>query len=107
VAALAAHWASATEELLAFEDANPQITRRVRYEDATGRPGEALAALRGWLRLDGGHGATFPQQAPPAAPGGTADRPAGPEVPVEMIPPPLRQRISRLHSNLGYPSLPG
>jgi len=105
VAALAAYWANATEELLAFEDANPQTTRRVRYDDATGDPGEAVAALRAWLRLDSGPGATFPGQLQPAEPDRMAFASSEPEVPVEMIPPPLRQRVSHLHDRLGYPPL--
>jgi hypothetical protein len=106
VAALAAYWANATDELLAFEDANPLITRRVRYEDATGEPGEAVAALRAWLRLDGGSGATFPERFWPTEPDPVALASPEPEVPVAMIPPPLRQRIARLHDRLEYPPLP-
>lgn len=105
VAALAAYWANATGELLAFEDANPQITRRLRYEDATADPGEAVAALRAWLRLDGEPGAAFPGQFQPAEPDQAAFASPQPEVPVEMIPPPLRQRVSQLHDRLGYPPL--
>ena len=106
VAALAAYWANATEGLLAFEDANPRITRRVRYEDATGDPGGAVAALRAWLGLDGGPGTAFPGQFQPGEQDQMAFASPGPEVPVEMIPPPLRQRVSRLHDRLGYPALP-
>jgi hypothetical protein len=103
VAALAAYWTTCTEELLAFEQANPQITHRVRYEDTTGEPSEALAALRTWLRLHDDHGITFPERIDHTEPG---DAPES-EVPVEMIPPPLHQRVSHLHAELGYPPLPG
>jgi hypothetical protein len=106
VAALAAYWANATDELLAFEDAHSQITRRVRYEDAISDPNEAVAVLRVWLRFDSGPGASFPKRCWPAKPDSMVVTSPEPEVPVAMIPPPLRQRIARLHDRLEYPQLP-
>ncbi len=106
VAALAACWANSTDALLAFEAANPQAARRVRSEDLTAAPSETLAELLAWLGLDGrsaGHGASLAGTADLA----TAAAPAaGPLVPVQMIPPQLRERIGRLHAALGYPPLP-
>jgi hypothetical protein len=107
VAALAAYWITCTEELLAFEDANLQITRHVRYEDTTKEPAEALIALRAWLRLDGDRDVTLPERIDPTEPGDMAIRSDESEVPVEMIPQQLRQRISHLHAELGYAPLPG
>jgi hypothetical protein len=109
VAALAAYWADSTEMLLAFEAANPQITYRVRSEDATDELSEPLTALRAWLGLDGERGGTFAEPADSAEPGGgKAFLFPESELPYEMIPPQLGQRISRLHAELGYaPPLPG
>jgi Sulfotransferase family len=108
VAALAAHWASATEELLEFESANPLITRRIRYEDATAQHVQALTTLREWLGLDSGRDEAFLEQVTSPEPGSvsTASATNQPEIPLEMIPPPLRQRISRLYAELGYAPLP-
>src|SRR5262249_32449946 len=61
VAALAAYWADATTELLAFEDSNSQIACRLRYEDATVENSQALATLRQWLRLEGAAGVSYPE----------------------------------------------
>ena len=103
VAALAAYWATCTEELLSFEEANLQVTRHIRYEDASGEPGEALTALRTWLRLDGHpRDRDLAGRIDSAEPADTPE----PELPMEMIPLPLRDRISRLHARLGYAALP-
>jgi hypothetical protein len=102
VAALAAYWATCTEELLTFEAANSGITSRVRYEDVAADPDGALAGVRAGLGLGDGRAArTVVEQF------GAPDQPAQPppEVPVTLIPRPLCQRISRLHSELGYPPL--
>ena len=98
VAALAAYWADSTEQLLAFEEANRETVHRVRYEDVTAHADEALASVRTALKL--GHGeSAFPESdsSPP--------EPAA-EVPVEMIPQQLHERIRRLHAQLDYPACP-
>jgi len=83
VAALAAYWADSAEQLIAFEEANRGSTRRVRYEDVTARPDQALTPVRTALRLNGaGPGAVpapppppgGPARGPPPAPGGPARR---------------------------------
>jgi len=102
VAALAAYWANSTEELLTFEAANSGITSRVRYEDVAAGPDEALAGVRASLGLGGGRRGTFVEQFD--TPGQTAQAPVT-EVPVSMIPRPMRQRIGRLQAELGYPPL--
>ena len=99
VAALAAYWVTSTEQLLGFERANQHAADRVRYEDVTAQSGQALAAVRAGLGLG---------DVPPAQRGWlteAADAPAEPDatVPAEMIPQPLRQRITQLHAELGYP----
>ena len=103
VAALAAYWVNSTEQLLGFERANQQAADRVRYEDVTARPGQALAAVRAAL----GPGDTE-DGISPAQPGWLTepgDAPAEPDVtvPAELIPQPLREHITHLHAELGYP----
>jgi hypothetical protein len=105
VAALAAYWASSAEQLLAFERANRHATHRVRYEDATAQPGRALDAVRAALGLGSGDGEDgFPSQPGWLAEPGNAPLTApDARVPAELIPEPLRKRISRLHAELDYP----
>ena len=108
VAAMAAYWANSAEELIAFERAHQQVAYRLRYEDTTAQPDQALAAVRAALGLVNAPPArTYPVRserlAEPAAP---AAEPRT-EVPTELIPEPLLQRISRLHTELGYPSIQG
>jgi Sulfotransferase family len=106
VAALAAHWLTSTEQLLTFERANHQAAHRVRYEDATTQPDQALAAVRAVLGLgrQEGNGGFPAQPWRLTEPGGGAAEPDA-RVPSEMIPEPLRQRISHVHAELGYPQL--
>jgi Sulfotransferase family len=97
VAALAAYWTRSTDVLLQFERANSEAAHRVRYEDVITDPVTALTDVRSSLRLtrdDQRPGAET--GAPPASSG---------EVPVEMIPADLRERIDVLHAELGYPPL--
>lgn len=105
VAALAAYWANSTEELLEFENANSRITHRFRYEDVITEPEKALTAFRVWLGLSSPSRITFPEQFDFPKPGTYVSHSAEAEaeVPLEMIPAPLRQRIGRLQAELGYP----
>jgi sulfotransferase family protein len=97
-AALAAYWANATEQLLAFEAAHPGTAHRVRFEDVRAAPERALAGARVALRLDGpACGVTFPEPVEPRPIAGIE-----PPVPLEMIPEPLRARIGHLQAALGY-----
>jgi len=105
VAILAAYWVNRTEELLNFESVNPQVTCRVRYEDVTAQPDEALAGLRSWLRLGNPCRNTLTEDVDYSGPDAEVARSAASEVPVELIPIPLHQRINRLHAELGYPPL--
>ena len=103
VAALAAYWVDSTEQLLAFEAENPAPTHRLRYEDVMAESSQVLAAARSSLRLDpaapeAGHPGSH-EPRPPAAGGSTA---AGPAVPMDMMPAPLRQRVVQLHAELDY-----
>jgi hypothetical protein len=102
VAALAAYWADATEDLLALEAANPGVAYRVRYEDVAADPDGSLAPVRASLRLGGSPRAGVPA-GPPDADAGVLLRP-GVRIPVEIIPPELRARVARLHAELGYPA---
>lgn len=104
VAALAAYWVDATEQLLAFQAGNPTATHRLRYEDVVAEPSQVLAVARSALRLDpaaaeaGLPGARDARE--PAAGGLTA---SGVAVPMDMMPAPLRHRVVQLHAELGYP----
>lgn len=104
-AALAAYWADSTEELLAFEAANPRVTYRVRYEDAAADPDQALASLRSCLGLTARpHQAIIREPASTGQPTQQTLPPAGTTLPAAIIPRPLLDRISRLHAELGYPA---
>jgi hypothetical protein len=103
VAALAAYWASAGEQLLAFEQANRETTYRVRYEDVAAHSDRALTTVRAALHLGSAEQHGMIQAGPGLPQPGAAPED---EVPAEMIPEPLRQRISGLHAKLGYPPPP-
>jgi sulfotransferase family protein len=107
VAAMAAYWVNSAEQLIAFEHVHQHAAHRLRYEDVAAQPDQALAAVRVSLGLTGiAHDRTHP--APPVWPAEPATPPtqSQTEVPTEMIPEPLLQRISRLHAELGYPPAP-
>jgi len=100
VAALASYWAYSAEQLIEFEQAHREVTHRVRYEDVTAYPDHTLAPVRVTLGLAG---TAHPE--PPrwlTEPGAPPTDPQA-EAPAEMIPEPLRERISHLHAELGYP----
>ncbi len=103
-AAVAAYWATATEELLGLEAAHQQV-RRLRYEDVAAGSGEALAPIRSAFHLDG----AVRRDPLPLMPGTTAGVEVRPDttvrVPVEMIPDDLRDRVERLQRQLGYNAL--
>jgi len=109
VAALAAYWASSTEQLLAFEAANPQAASRVRYEDVAADADAALGGLRSSLKLGPNPGLGREARQRPApdvfelaglAPVGRSGE--HPQVPMDMVPAGLRERIDHLHAELGY-----
>lgn len=107
VAALAAYWANSTEQLLAFEQANRAVTRRVRYEDVTAGKERAPGSVR--MPAQPGevnqHAATSPRdELSPSDPAALV-RPQ--QMPPELIPGPLRERVDRLHHELGYLPLEG
>lgn len=101
-AALAAYWAHSTEQLLSFEADHPAVTHRVRYEDVVADSMQALTEVRAFLGLN--YIAT--RQAFLERPDLPARDTTSPEVdltvPVEMLPVALRNRITVLHSELGY-----
>ena len=109
VAALAAYWAQSAEELLAFEETHPGIAHHLRFEDVTADPSKALSPLRAALGLELHHARPSPllddRKAAEAAHAETS--PAATTVPLELVPPPLRQRVSRLRARLGYPGAGG
>jgi Sulfotransferase family len=104
VAAIAAYWASATEQLLAFEAANPQATIRVRYEDVAADAECALKSVRSSLQLNQhAYQQSWPGLPDPVASARESRDREHTQIPVEMIPTDLRKRIDHLGSQLGYP----
>jgi hypothetical protein len=104
VASIAAYWANVTEELLAFEKANPANTRRIRLEDMMADPATALTTVRDWLKLTVSPPPALPQHLEPPRPDPHPPLPPA-DLMARMIPPALHQRVNRLHAELGYPSL--
>jgi hypothetical protein len=107
VAALAAYWVRSTEDLLAFEKTHPGKAQRLRYEDVAAEPDRALAAVRAELGLGAGL-----STAPLAHIGAGDDQglrsdQSKVDVPVDMLPDSLQQRVNDLHAQLGYPPLRG
>lgn len=102
-AAVAAYWSWATEQMLAFEAANPHACRRVHYEDVIADAEHALASIRTSLHLNQPtrqHPPEIPERAEPAG-----EDQKGRHLPValNMIPAELRRQIGQLHAELGYP----
>jgi hypothetical protein len=98
VAAAAAYWVAMTNQLLAFEASSQDNAVRLRYEDFRSGAGHALAALRPHL---------YVSELPADLPAMPAERdhwhPTDPlEVPLELVPADLRERIDRLHADLGF-----
>ncbi|MGH3245447.1 MAG: sulfotransferase [Trebonia sp.] len=98
VAAVAGYWAWATEQLLEFETACPQAAVRVRYEDFAVEPASALRSTRTFLQLPP---RGDPQPLGLGQPSEVGDQ-ESPQVPTDMIPSPLGERITHLQSRLGY-----
>jgi protein-tyrosine sulfotransferase len=102
VAAVAAHWAHSTEQLLAFERAHASVVHRVRYEDVCDDAGESLMHLRSELGLRPGAPGTAAWDETDTS-GAAAGQDPSPVVPMDMIPGPLLRRIAQAHAELGYP----
>ena len=108
VAALASYWAAHTVQQLEFEQANPQVCRRVRIEDLTGDPAQTLPDISDFLGLDDAY-------APPSftrddrwnEQGDPGVAPAVSGLPLDRIPPPLLAQVNDLHRSLGYPPVTG
>jgi hypothetical protein len=105
VAALAAYWATHTEQLITFEQTHPDTCRRVRYEDLTTQPDHEADSITAFLS-GGPRPAAQPgpaRQQDPAA----ADLPQAPgsPLPADQIPPLLLTWVDKLMADLGYPQL--
>jgi hypothetical protein len=106
-AALAAYWADSTQALLAFEAAHPELTHRIRYEDVVASPDQVLATAREALALRPRAAGGLPDPGPQPLDGQDPGDPDPAGLPVEKIPAPLRATMARLHTELGYPPVPG
>jgi hypothetical protein len=104
-ATITAYWASCTESLLRFEEANAGACHRVRFEDLASNREQEVEKILTFLNL-------APDQPAPLTlashdTGRTAEETHAPgpeaESPVELIPPPLRTLVNDLHTRIGYP----
>ena len=121
VLALARYWVDHTESMLNFLDAHPQSSHRIRYEDLVSEPRATLRAAFDFLDLldhqapsneaifhrrhrgfgPQDHKIEFTEFFDPSSIG------QGWRAPLELIPPPLVERINRLAERLGYQQLGG
>jgi len=106
-ATIAAYWASRTESLLQFEEAHPSACRQVRYEDLADHRKQEAGKILAFLNLPADHSAPLAQNNHDTTP--TAEEPGipghGAEIPIELIPAPLRARVNDLHARIGYPPI--
>jgi hypothetical protein len=98
-AAIAAFWASRTEQLLQFEDAHLDSSLRVRQEDLAGDPGPAAAEISAFLDLDLPGAGILGRGDDEAAAGALG------KLQADQIPPPLLARVNELQEALGYPAI--
>jgi hypothetical protein len=102
VAAAAAYWASATEQLLEFATTNSHATYQVCYDHTITCSGHGLDDIRSSLGLNHQSG----NQVLPGPPeSGSAGKDHGrelPQVPADLIPAELRRRIDHLHAQLNF-----
>lgn len=110
VIALASYWTARSRALMDLEAEHPLVTRRVRIEDLAAAPGSAVSGLLAFLGMPSGQpGDPFrdePGQAGGAsAPAGPPPADRAPNLPADLIPPPLLQQVNRQHAELGYPPL--
>jgi protein-tyrosine sulfotransferase len=102
VAALASYWAAHTAQQLEFEQAHPDKCHRVRVEDLTANPAQALLDISEFLALDdGGMAPSFLHDDGPSQPAGEGAPATG--LPIDRIPASLLARVNELHRSLGYP----
>jgi hypothetical protein len=108
-AALTAYWTARTRSLIEFEEAHPEVCRRIRYEDLTEEAhADALLAFLGLqapdpdilipAHVDVAAQAYESENGPP--PGDADDRVP---FPADQIPPPLLAQAHSLLTKLGYP----
>jgi hypothetical protein len=108
VAAVAAFWCANISALLDFEAAHSSRSLRVRHEDLTAGPEATTSLILEFLGLTGyqpglpGRPAETGDTAMPAGLPGTA---AEQQIPLELIPAALLNRVNGLHAQLGYPAL--
>jgi len=101
-AALAAYWAESTGQLLRFEQANPAACVQVSYENLAARPDQAAQEIFEFLDLPWdsasalGHVETEPARE-------DCTSMADIEMPADLLPGPLRDRVNDLQVRLGYP----
>jgi protein-tyrosine sulfotransferase len=107
VAAVAAYWCANTSALLDFEAGHSSRALRVRQEDLTASPAATTSSILQFLDLPSyqadlpGLAAETPDMTAAAdLPGAGAA-----QIPLELIPAPMLDRVNGLHARLGYPAL--
>jgi hypothetical protein len=118
VMALARYWEMQVSLALAWQASNPQSCIRVRYEDLVRNPEATLTEVFRFVNVTPDMSVlarAFGQFNPASGPGDyklaftgeitTASIGRGKQVPVAMIPPPLRERLNELLEQLGYSPL--
>lgn len=117
---LAAYWVDRVSLLQTFEEAHPERTLRLRYEDLVARPEETVVKAFGFLdvRVDNvavASALAFESHTTPVMPGDMKVRFSrgidsssvgrGWTVPIETLTPDLRDRVDSLSRELDYPPL--
>lgn len=119
--ALALYWSDYVARMQSFEEANPDHTLRVRYEDLVYEPEETVAGIFAFLGVATDPGALASALAPETlsaavTPGDLKARfmqridsssvGRGWAVPMEMLEPDVRNRVETLSRILNYPPIP-
>ncbi|MBV9448279.1 MAG: sulfotransferase [Streptosporangiaceae bacterium] len=115
VAAIGSYWLSVCQAVLAFEEKNPDLCHRVRYEDLVTAPEETAAAIFSFLGADQVPGIAEECFRTPHEGEGPGDEKIwfttgvtpgsmgrGVSVPVGALMPPIRQPINDALEKLGY-----
>jgi Sulfotransferase family len=108
VAAVAAYWRASTSALLEFEAAHSSRCLRVRHEDLTASPEATTSSILEFLGLPGHQPDRLGQSAEATGETAQAELPgagAVQQIPLELIPAPMLERVNDLHAQLGYPAL--
>lgn len=100
-AAISAYWASYSERLIEFERTHSGSCLRVKYEDLISEAPKEIKRILSFLEVSSEETAVLISPPPEPEP---SDGISLAQIPVNEIPPVLRERIKGLCGMLGYPS---